>query len=453
MGFASLNALGQNGASGGAVGPHVQVATLPDLVRYLETNAPLRIELLNDIDLSPLANASGGYPASYPTGEILVNSNKTVYSNHGATIRRGMLRIGKGAIGKHNIIIRNLKFRDLWVLDPTGQYDQYGWDYISIEAGSHHIWVDHCDFEQVYDGMVDIKGASDFVTVSWNVFRNQKKGNLVGNSDNFTADRGHLNVTFHHNWYDSVEERMPRMRFGNAHVYNLYCNNLGGRGIQSTTEAATLVENVYFHHPRSSSRPTVEENGGPTGIVKVVNSTIVNLPGANVQFRQHGHSNFLFNAPFRGPAPPYAYALDATASVPSIVTNHAGVGKIGFELWRMEQFTLTQLNNPAISGRDADPDGDLSSNYAEWRAGTNPNDPASALRMRRVQRNEIGVVVQWTTAGPRTNVVQAASNAMSVNFTDISGPIVIPHGDNISTNVVDTAPESRQRFYRLRLGP
>jgi len=451
VGFATLSASGQNGTFGGAAGPHIQVSTLPALVRYLETNAPFRVEIMNDMDLSPLTNANGGFPASYPTGEILVNSNKTIYSHNGATIRRGMLRIGKGPNGKHNIIIRNLKFRDLWVLDPTGAYDQYGWDYISIEAGSHHIWVDHCDFEQVYDGMVDIKGASDFVTVSWNVFRNQKKGNLVGASDSFTEDRGRLNVTFHHNWYDSVDERMPRMRFGNAHVFNLYCNNLGGRGIQSTTEAATLVENVWFHHPRSTSRPTVEENGGPTGTVKVVNSTIVNLPGANVVFRQYGHSNFLFNAPFRNAAPPYPYTLDPTANVPSIVTNYAGVGKIGFELWQMEQFTLAQLNNPAVSGRDADPDGDRSNNYAEWRAGTNPNDPASALRITSMQGDGGGVLVQWITGGPRTNVVQAAGN--STTFTDISGPITIPNGAAVTTNFVDSASPTSNRFYRIRLWP
>src|SRR5688572_8904845 len=166
VGFATLNAMGQNGTTGGAGGEHVQVFTLAELVRYSETNRTLHVEIMNDIDCSSLSNAAAGYPPDYPTGEILVNSNKTIYSKHGATIRRGTLRIGKGPNGKHNIIIRNLRFRDLWVFDPTGQYDQYGWDYISIEAGSHHVWVDHCDFEQVYDGMVDLKGASDFVTIS-----------------------------------------------------------------------------------------------------------------------------------------------------------------------------------------------------------------------------------------------------------------------------------------------
>lgn len=454
IGFATLTGLGQNGTTGGAGGGHVQVSTLNDLVTYLQTNTALRVEIMNDIDLSSLANASGGFPANYPTGEILVNSNKTIYSKSGAAIRRGTLRIGKGPNGKHNIIIRNLRFRDLWVLDPSGAYDQYGWDYIGIEAGSHHIWVDHCDFEQVYDGMVDIKGGADFVTVSWNVFRIQKKGNLVGASDSADdTDRGHLNVTFHHNWYDRVDERMPRMRFGNAHVFNLYCNNLGGRGIQSTTEAATLVENVYFLHPRSGSRPTVEENGGPTGIVKVVNSIIVNLPGVNVQFRQYGESNFMFNVPFASPTPPYPYALDPVAEVPNIVTNYAGVGKIDFELWQMEHFTPTQLANPAVSGGNADPDGDGLGNYQEFFAGTNPTNSLSALRITGAARQGADMVITWTSAGVRTNVVQASIDLSLSTFIDISGPIIISQSGEVVTNYLHSggATGSLARFYRVRL--
>jgi hypothetical protein len=131
---------------------------------------------------------------------------------------------------------------------------------------------------------------------------------------------------------------MPRMRFGNAHVFNIYCENLGAynptnneagaKGIQSTAGAATLVENVYFYHPQSGTFPTIEANGGPSGIIKVVNSTIVNLPSVNVTFRQFGQTNFAFNYPFATNQPPYPYILDAAADVPYLVTNYAGVGKV-----------------------------------------------------------------------------------------------------------------------------
>jgi pectate lyase len=150
-----------------------------------------------------------------------------------------------------------------------------------------------------------------------------------------------LNVTFHHNFYDSVAERMPRMRFGNAHVFNLYCYNLGAysptnneaqaKGIESTASTATLVENAYFDHAQSGTFPSVDVNGGPTGTIKVVNSIITNSPGAN-PFIENGAATFIFNAPFVTNQPPYPYAqvLDPVQNVPNIVTNYAGVGKISF---------------------------------------------------------------------------------------------------------------------------
>ncbi|MEK7675681.1 MAG: hypothetical protein AAB676_07595 [Verrucomicrobiota bacterium] len=454
VGFATVNGLGRNGTTGGAGGEHVHVSALADLARHLESNQTLMVEILNDIDLSPLANANGGFPGDYPTGEILVNSHKTIYSKNGATLRRGTLRIGKGPTGRQNIIVRNLKFRDLWVLDPSGQYDEYGWDYIGIEAGSHHIWIDHCDFDRAYDGMIDLKGGADFVTISWNVFRNQKKCNLVGHSENTAAtDRGHLNVTLHHNWYDHVEERMPRMRFGNAHVFNLYCNDLGGKGIQSTTEAATLVENAFFVHPRSGSYPTVEVNGGGTGVVKVVNSVIVNLPGGNVAFRQFGASTFTFNAPFATPVPPYSYALDPVEAVPNIVTNHAGVGKIGFELWRLEQFTPEQLLNTALSGPDAAPAGDGIANWVKYALGLPPFVAATGpLMTLRFENGDAVLCYQRpATAGDVTYRVEVSSDLVNWSGTGLLQQAVSSSAGLEIWEACYATSGSRALFFRLIL--
>jgi len=347
-GFATLDgftSFGYNqrqvgGVTGGAGGLLVQVSTVTGLVNNLQSNATLMVEIMTNLDLSVLANNSGGFPANYPTGEILVRSNKTIYSKNGSTLSRGTLRLGKPSLGPQgNVIIRNLKFRDLWVFDPSGNYDTYGWDYVHLEEGSHHVWVDHCDFQQVYDGMLDLSHGADFLTASWNVFRYQKKCSLIGSSDNNQAeDTNHFNVTYHHNYFVNVAERTPRMRFGNAHVYNIYVDNLGAytptnneagaKAIQSTCGAATLLENSFFFHPQSGTFPTIESNGGPTGTVKVVNSVISNLPSVNVTFRQFGQTNFTFNYPFASNAPPYPYTLNAVTDVPYLVTNYAGVGKL-----------------------------------------------------------------------------------------------------------------------------
>jgi pectate lyase len=36
---------------------------------------------------------------------------------------------------------------------------------------------------------------------------------LIGNSDQATEDRGHLRVTLHHNLFDDIGQRTPRVRF------------------------------------------------------------------------------------------------------------------------------------------------------------------------------------------------------------------------------------------------
>lgn len=243
-------------------------------------------------------------------GLLSLGSNKTIYSAFGAGgFRRGTLRID----GKSNIILRNLTFRELWEWDEAtqGQYDRNDWDYLTILsrfngeqviARAHHIWIDHCDFEKAYDGLFDIVHGADLITVSWcrlggavsgesqrwvrrqfefleaNAARFphyraqrdllgadvlwrrelfQMKANLVGNAtDAVTAahDRGHLNVTFHHDSYESVTERMPRMRFGNAHVFNLVVDSTDGQqipglalgGVIATSEAAVHLEDSWF---------------------------------------------------------------------------------------------------------------------------------------------------------------------------------------------------------------
>lgn len=143
-----------------------------------------------------------------------------------------------------NVIVRNLTFEDTYDCfpqwDPTdGDKGAWNSEYDNlVVSNSRHVWVDHNTFHdgdrhdadqprhygelyQQHDGLFDIVRGADLVTVSWNVLRNHDKTMLIGNSDSAGAtDRGRLRVTLHHNLFQDVKERAPRVRFGKVDSYN-----------------------------------------------------------------------------------------------------------------------------------------------------------------------------------------------------------------------------------------
>lgn len=185
------------------------------------------------------------------------------YANTGDQAIRGLIRLpgnttligadgNAGIVNGHivvsnvsQIIIRNLKIVNpcdvgpIW--DPTdgalGNWNS-AYDGIGV-SGSDHVWVDHVSFtdgamtddllpvengqvKQCHDGALDITNASDYVTVSYNVFGQHRKNNLIGSSDTATADNGKLHITFSNNVFRDVVSRAPRVRYGQVHLFNNY---------------------------------------------------------------------------------------------------------------------------------------------------------------------------------------------------------------------------------------
>lgn len=178
---------------------------------------------------------------------IRIGSNTTIVGvGDNATIRGAWFDIrGTANVpnSRSNVIIRNITFQDTYDCFPQWSPNdgaQGAWNalYDSISLrDTNNVWIDHNTFEdrdtadseqphyfgvlyQVHDGLLDITNASDLVTVSWNKFRNHDKAMLIGSSDGATADRGKLRVTLHHNHFDGVGQRAPRVRFGQVHLYN-----------------------------------------------------------------------------------------------------------------------------------------------------------------------------------------------------------------------------------------
>jgi pectate lyase len=208
---------------------------------------------------------------------IRIPANTTIYGlGSDATIVGAWLDIRPNiASGNQpmNVIIRNVSFQDAadcfpeWSPNdgPTGNWNA-SYDSISVRNATH-VWIDHNRFAdvktadaaqptyfghklQVHDGHVDITNESDYVTVSWNQFAAHDKTMLIGNSDDAPADRGKLRVTLHHNLFDGLGQRMPRVRYGQVHVYsNLYradrnTNYRSSWGVG--TESQIYAENNYF---------------------------------------------------------------------------------------------------------------------------------------------------------------------------------------------------------------
>jgi pectate lyase len=169
------------------------------------------------------------------------------------------------------------------------------YDAISLRD-TDHVWVDHNTFEdrdtddsgeptyfgvhyERHDGLVDITNASDLVTVSWNGFRNHDKVMLIGSSDSATADRGKLRVTIHHNLFENLGQRTPRVRFGQVHIYNNYYDiGQGSDYLYSWgvgIESAIYAENNYF-----------DSGVTPDQFIAVYKGTMIHETGTYV----NGHS-------------------------------------------------------------------------------------------------------------------------------------------------------------------
>jgi pectate lyase len=302
-GFASVNALGQNGTTGGAGGPVVTATTTAQFLDYISRPGPLTVQVSGTITL-PTGSTDGMHP---------VASDKTITGLGGsARITGGGLHIGLPASDSvtsppanavHNIIIRNLRF--------DGASD----DLINIQMFSHHIWIDHNDFSNGDDGAVDIKRGSDYATVSWNRFHDHDKTLLLGHDDdNAAQDRGRLRVTYHHNYFDASDQRNPRVRFGDpVHVYNNYYRD-NSYGVASTMDAGVVLEGNYFF---SVNNPARVDFSGDLGRLVARDNILVDC---NHAIETRGSVT--------EPRTYYAYTLHRAAEVPTVVPAGAGAGKI-----------------------------------------------------------------------------------------------------------------------------
>ncbi|GAA5054032.1 pectate lyase [Thermocatellispora tengchongensis] len=254
-----------------------------------------------------------------------------------------------------NVIVRNITFVDAadcfpqW--DPTdgaeGNWNSL-YDNISV-TGSTHVWIDHNTFTdgdnpdsaqpryfgrpyQVHDGQLDITAGSDFVTASWNRFSGHDKTMLIGSTNNPATDAGKLNVTVHHNHFENVLQRLPRVRFGKVHVYNNYYE-LGedlvyalGVGVQSQI----FAESNVYRLARAVEPSRLVYDWGGTALT--ARNDLLRVGGKTKPIDVVAAYNAAHDPDLgtdAGWTPTLHTGIDPAWSVPRSVSRHAGAGEVG----------------------------------------------------------------------------------------------------------------------------
>ncbi|PLK49999.1 polysaccharide lyase family 1 protein [Uliginosibacterium sp. TH139] len=194
---------------------------------------------------------------------LSVPSNTSIIGlGSNAKIVHGSLVVGaSSSTTVDNVVIRNIAFEDAFdffpIWDPTDSGGRWNsaYDLVSVMYATH-VWIDHNTFSdgsrhdklypspfaspynaaemkiQHHDGALDITKTANYVTASWNHFHDHDKTNLIGGTDTVSTSNAAsaenptaLKITFHHNYWQNIKQRQPRVRYGMVHIFNNYFEN------------------------------------------------------------------------------------------------------------------------------------------------------------------------------------------------------------------------------------
>ena len=116
--------------------------------------------------------------------------------------------------------------------------------------------------------------------------------------------------------------------------------------------------------------------------------------------------------------------------------------------WAAEHFAPAELADPAIGGRDADPDGDGLTNEQEFLAGTDPNNADSVLQITGLRKVEAGLELSWSSVAGRSYRI-ALSDSMHGPFLPLEQPILA--ADENGSVVLPLDFSDRQMYFQVIL--
>jgi pectate lyase len=202
--------------------------------------------------------------------------------------------------------------------------------------------------KQCHDGAVDVSNASDYVTLSYNVFGEHDKNNLIGSSSSAPGDEGKLRVTFSNNVFRDIQSRAPRVRFGQVHLFNNYYVG---------SKSASSYKNSYSIGPGTNAKLLSNANVFEIAGAASCDAIIKNPGDATAgTFRDSGS---LLNGVALGACslssattwtPPYAFTPRPAALVKANALAQAGGGKLTTAITGTGKVTIDtgpSLNCPA----------------------------------------------------------------------------------------------------------
>lgn len=187
---------------------------------------------------------------------LRIKSDKTV-DGRGRDIR--ITGMGILTNESSNLIFENLTF----TAPAITAHDTTSRRALSIHNRTHHVWVDHCTFEEYPLILVDVKRGSNAVTLSWNRFENAQSGILFGLEPDLFVDSAQT-LTLHHNYFSNLELRGVLARRGKIHAYNNFIYDVGDAGMECSDSASCYIEgNVYNNNVPVRDYRLKIEDGSP----------------------------------------------------------------------------------------------------------------------------------------------------------------------------------------------
>ena len=150
-----------------------------------------------------------------------------------------------------NLIINDLTFRG-----SAG-------DGVNISGDLRRVWIHHNNFSQTGDGLMDIKGNASDISVSWNVFADQRDRSVL-----IAAGTGETggSVTLHHNYWLGGYSRLPKIGDYRVHLLNNFYDNPQGKNDVICKGTCQLFAEGNYYIPASGGNVVMASEASDTGV-------------------------------------------------------------------------------------------------------------------------------------------------------------------------------------------